>query len=79
MDKKAENKRRLKEWLISLAITLVLLGAVMGGLYWFTATTGIQLVTTYIWISNAIGGVLMLFLVHHFVKKPRDDREPTVH
>ena len=73
MDKNVKTKESLKEWLISLAITLVLLGAVMGGLYWFTATTGIQLVTSYIWICNAVGGILMLLLVHHFVKKPRDE------
>ncbi len=75
MDKNIKTKESLKEWLISLAITLVLLGAVMGGLYWFTATTGIQLVTSYIWICNAVGGILMLLLVHHFVKKPRDEEQ----
>lgn len=79
MDKKAENKRRLKEWLISLAVTLLLLCAVLGAQYWYTATTGIQLDTTAVWIGNAVGGVFMLLLVHHFVKKPRDDREPTFH
>ena len=75
MDKNIKTKESLKEWLISLAITLVLLGAVMGGLYWFTATTGIQLVTSYIWICNAVGGILMLLLVRHFVKKPRDEEQ----
>ena len=75
MDKNVKTKESLKEWLISLAITLVLLGAVMGGLYWFTATTGIQLVTSDIWICNAVGGILMLLLVHHFVKKPRDEEQ----
>lgn len=77
MDKKAENKRRLKEWLISLAVTLVLLGLVLGAQYWYTTTTRIELDMTAVWIGHAVGGVLMLFLVHHFVKKPRDDREPT--
>ena len=75
MDKNVKTKESLKEWLRSLTITLVLLGAVMGGLYWFTATTGIQLVTSYIWICNAVGGILMLLLVHHFVKKPRDEEQ----
>lgn len=79
MEKNTKTKESLKEWLISLAITLVLLGVVMGGLHWFTATTGIQLVTSYIWISNAVGGVLMLLLVHHFVKKPRDEEQGTQH
>ena len=66
------KKSKLKEWLISLIITLVMLGAVLGAQYWYTKTTGIELDTLFVWIGNAVGGLLMLFLVHHFVKKPKD-------
>ena len=67
MEKKKFN---WKEWLISLVITLVMLGAVMGAEYWYTSTTGIALEQGAVWIGNLIGGVLMLFIVHHFVKTP---------
>ena len=32
---KKETKRKLVEWLISLAVTLILLGLVVAGLYWY--------------------------------------------
>ncbi len=68
-DKKQFN---WKEWLISLIVTLVMLGLVMGAQYWYTSVTGIELDTKFVWIGNLVGGVMMLFIVHHFVKKPKD-------
>ncbi len=61
-----------KAWLISLIVTLVVLAAVMGAEYWYTSTTGIKLDATGVWTGNLIGGIVMLFIVHHFVKKPDD-------
>ena len=70
-----ENKNtRLKEWLISLIITLVMLGLVMGAQYWYTGMTGILFDTKWVWIGNLVGGVIMIFIVHHFVKRPKDDQ-----
>lgn len=68
-----------KAWIISLIVTLLLLAMVMGAQYWYTSVTHIQLDTTAVWIGNAVGGILMLFLVHHFVKKPRDDGQNAYH
>lgn len=64
---------RWKEWLISLLITLVILGIVVALQYWFAKTSGLGMNTTITWIGNAVGGFIMLFIVHHFVKKPKDD------
>jgi len=62
----------LKEWLISLLVTVIALACVVGAQYWFTGMTGITLDPKIVWIGNAIGGVLMLLIVHHFVKAPKD-------
>lgn len=64
---------KLKEWLISLLITLVILGIIVAGQYWFANTSHLGMNTQIIWVGNAIGGFIMLLLVHHFVKKPKDD------
>ena len=69
--KPRHNKAR--EWLISLLITLVVLGIVVALQYWFAKTSGLGMNSTITWVGNAIGGVIMLFIVHHFVKKPDDD------
>lgn len=70
--KKTRRKRVLKEWLISLLVTVIALGCVVGAQYWFTGTTGITLDPKMVWLGNAIGGVIMLLIVHHFVKAPKD-------
>lgn len=62
-----------KEWLISLLITLVILGIVVALQYWFAKTSGLGMNQQISWIGNAVGGIIMLFIVHHFVKKPKDD------
>ena len=66
-------RNKAKEWLISLLITLVVLGIVVALQYWFAKTSGLGMNSTITWVGNAIGGVIMLFIVHHFVKKPDDD------
>ena len=68
-----KKKFNWKEWLISLIVTLVMLGLVMGAELWYTNTTGMQLDQKWVWIGNLIGGIIMLVLVHHFVKAPRDE------
>ena len=73
---KKETKRGLIEWLISLAITLVMLGLVFAGLYWYDSVTQMGLDMKTIWIVNAFGGVFMLLIVHHFVKAPKKDKYP---
>ena len=70
---KKETKRKLIEWLISFAVTLVLLGLVVAGLYWYMSMTRMELDMKAVWIGNAVGGVIMLLIVHHFVKKPKED------
>lgn len=70
---KKETKRKLIEWLISLAVTLVLLGLVVAGLYWYMSMTRMELDMKAVWIGNAVGGFIMLLIVHHFVKKPKED------
>ena len=68
-----QRKRKLTEWLISLGVTLVILGVVVGAQYWFSSFTQIGLNMMIVWIGNAIGGLLMLLIVHHFVKAPKND------
>lgn len=70
---KDKKKFNWKEWLISLIVTLVMLGLVMGAQYWYTSVTGIELDANFVWIGNLVGGVMMLFIVHHFVKKPKEN------
>ncbi|MBQ1473686.1 MAG: hypothetical protein II163_05270 [Ruminococcus sp.] len=70
---KKETKRKLIEWLISFAVTLVLLGLVVAGLYWYMSMTRMELDMKAVWIGNAVGGIIMLLIVHHFVKKPKED------
>lgn len=70
---KKETKRKLVEWLISLAITLVLLGLVVAGLYWYMSMTHMVLDMKAVWIGNAVCGFIMLLIVHHFVKAPKKD------
>lgn len=70
---KKETKRKLIEWLISFAVTLVLLGLVVAGLYWYMSMTRMELDMKAVWIGNAVGGFIMLLIVHHFVKKPKED------
>lgn len=70
---KKETKRKLIEWLISFAVTLVLLGLVVAGLYWYMSMTRMELDMKAVWIGNAVGGVIMLLIVHHFVKAPKKD------
>lgn len=67
------RRNKAKEWLISLLITLMVLGIVVALQYWFAKTSGLGMNSTITWVGNAIGGVIMLFIVHHFVKKPDDD------
>ena len=69
---KKESKRKLIEWLISLGITFVMLGLVVAGLYWYMSVTHMLLDMKTVWFGNAVGGFLMLLIVHHFVKKPKD-------
>ncbi len=69
---KKETKRKLIEWLISFAVTLVLLGLVVAGLYWYMSMTRMELDMKAVWIGNAVGGIIMLLIVHHFVKKPKE-------
>ena len=59
------RRNKAKEWLI--------LGIVVALQYWFAKTSGLGMNSTITWVGNAIGGVIMLFIVHHFVKKPDDD------
>ena len=70
---KKETKRKLIEWLISFAVTVVLLGLVVAGLYWYMSMTRMELDMKAVWIGNAVGGIIMLLIVHHFVKKPKED------
>jgi membrane protein YdbS with pleckstrin-like domain len=70
---KKETKRKLIEWLISFAVTLILLGLVVAGLYWYMSMTRMELDMKAVWIGNAVGGIIMLLIVHHFVKKPKED------
>ena len=70
---KKETKRKRIEWLISFAVTLVLLGLVVAGLYWYMSMTRMELDMKAVWIGNAVGGIIMLLIVHHFVKKPKED------
>lgn len=70
---KKETKRKLIEWLISFAVTLVLLGLVVAGLYWYMSMTRMELDMKAVWIGNAVGGIITLLIVHHFVKKPKED------
>ena len=77
MDKKETAKRKLREWLISLGITLVLLAAVVGFQFWLTDALHKSFDPDAFWkgniIGDAIGGLILLLVVHHFVKKPKED------
>ena len=69
---KKETKRKLIEWLLSLGITLIMLGLVLGAQAWYTSVTRLGLDAGASWIGNVVGGIIMLFIVHHFIKKPED-------
>ena len=73
MDKKGKKKTDIKALLISLLITFVMLGIVVGAQYWFSGTTRMELDTKWAWIGNLVGGVVMFFIVHRFVRGPKDD------
>ena len=82
-DKKAVKKQPEKKqfdwkaWLISLAITLALVGIILGIQYWLTVQFEKTVDIAAFWkgnlVGDAIGGFIMLFIVHHFVKKPKKD------
>lgn len=78
MDKKQNAKRKLREWLISLAITLALLAVVVGIQFWLTDTLHRSFDAEALWrgnlIGDAIGGIILLLIVHHFVKQPKADK-----
>lgn len=77
--KKQPEKKQFdwKAWLISLAITLALVGVILGIQYWLTVQFEKTVDIVAFWkgnlIGDAIGGFIMLFIVHHFVKKPKKD------
>ena len=80
MDKKETRKRKLREWLISLLITLVLFAIVLGFQFWLTGTVRKGFTPDEpadFWrgnlIGDLIGGVILLLIVHHFVKKPKEE------
>ncbi|MBQ3265640.1 MAG: hypothetical protein IJH07_07670 [Ruminococcus sp.] len=72
---KKNTKRKLREWLISLGVTVVLLGLVVAGLYWYMSMTRMTLDMKAVWIGNAVGGLFMLLIVHHFVKAPEKNKD----
>ena len=49
---KKETKRKLIEWLISFAVTLVLLGLVVAGLYWYMSMTRMELDMKAVWVKK---------------------------
>ncbi len=61
------------EWLISLLITMVILGIIIAAQSWYTHITHLGMKPSIIWPMHIIGGIIMLFIVHHFVKPPKDD------
>ena len=75
--KDANKKFRWQEWLLALAVTLVLLAAVVGYQFWLTDTVHKTLEPAAFWrgniIGDAVGGLFVLLLVHHFIKKPKED------
>lgn len=71
---KKETKRKLFEWLLSLGVTLLMLGLVLGVQTWYTSATHIELDTKSLWIGNTIGGLVMLLIVHYFVKAPKNEQ-----
>ncbi len=80
MDKKERRKRKLREWLISLMITLVLLAAVVGFQFWLTDAVHTALEADAFWkgniIGDVVGGLFLLLITHHFVRKPKDENDP---
>ena len=75
MDKK--KKSRWQEWLVSLLITLALMGAVVGFQLWQMDNVRVLANTELLWrlniIGDVVGGLVVLLLLHHFLKKPQDD------
>lgn len=80
MMEKKKKSGKLREWLISLAVTLVLLGCVVGFQFWLTDAVQKSLDPAAFWrgniIGDAVGGFILLLIVHHFVKRPADDKDP---
>ena len=78
MDKKETRKRKLKEWLISLGVTLVLLAVVVGVQFWMTGTLHKSFDPEAMWrgnlIGDTVGGIILLLIINHFVKKPKEDK-----
>ena len=75
MDKKRKKKFRWQEPLIALLITLAMLGAVMGAICWYTGTMHVELDARAMWTGNAVGGLIMFFIVYHFIRRPDDSRD----
>lgn len=81
MAKKKKKKTDWKTLLLSFAITCVILGIVIGLMIWWysvaMAHTQIhwEWNTPLVWILNGVAFLIMFGIVHHFLKKPRDDQQ----
>ena len=72
--------RGVQDILVALAygwLWLLLLAAVVGFQFWLTDAVHKSLEAAAFWrgniIGDVIGGLILLLITHHFVKKPKDD------
>ena len=72
--KKPSQKRRfpLREVLISLGVSLGLLGAVVGASIWYQAARNVVFEPITMIICDAVGFVFLFAIVYHFVRKPAE-------
>lgn len=76
MDKKKKGKIQWQALLIALAVTLVLLGAVVGFQFWLTDAVHKSLEAGAFWrgniIGDLVGGLCVFCLVYRFVRGPKE-------
>ena len=68
-----QKKSHKKELLISLAISLVLLGMVIAAAFIYQSYRNVQFEPVAMIIGNAVGFLIIFAIVYHFVKKPDYD------
>lgn len=81
MDKKNKKKFDWKILLLSFGITCVILAVVIGlMIWWYSITMANSQIdwewnTPLVWIGNGVAFLIMFGIIHHFLKKPKDDRQ----
>ncbi|MBQ3417560.1 MAG: hypothetical protein IJH32_06980 [Ruminococcus sp.] len=69
-----QKKSHKKEILISLIVSLCLLGIVIGVSFLYQSWRHVQFDLLWMFIGDAVGFLIIWAIVYHFIKKPDDDQ-----